>query len=155
MEWHSGEKANARVMKAIILFLGAALMVLSGGCASDSSTKAAQESVDDLGFGFRRVTMTEPVKSSFESKGHFQYFYYGKRRLCQLGTCSVSPSGRFAVYQDGPSGALFLFRRADHKSVQLTSTFISRVQSFDWHEGANSVEARYEGGNSKSTFMLE
>ena len=46
----------------------------------------------DLGFGFRRVVLAEPSQASFESIGHFEYLYFGDRRLCQVDACSVSPS---------------------------------------------------------------
>jgi hypothetical protein len=136
-------------MKATFSFLVVASVILSG-CRSTSVVERST----DLGFGFRRVVMAEPVNTSFESIGHFEYLYYGDKRLCQLDTCSVSPSGRYAVYQDGPSGNLFLFRRADSRQIQLTSQFVALVETFDWHEDTGTVAAHFTSGHGVQTFEL-
>ena len=95
-----GESVAA--MKSIILSLVVLPLFLSA-CTSVPQV----ERTTDLGFGFRRVVLAEPSSSSFESIGHFEYLYYRDLRLCHLGDCSVSPSGSYVIYQDGPSGYLF------------------------------------------------
>jgi hypothetical protein len=125
--------------------------------ASASSIQAANSDVErteNLGFGFRRVMLAEPSRSSFESVGHFEYLFYRDQRLCNIGACSVSPSGKFAIYQDGPSGNLFLFRRTDRKITQLTREFIALAESFDWHEESGIVDVRFERKGLK-TFSLQ
>jgi hypothetical protein len=112
------------------------------------------EEAADLGFGFRRVTIAEPVKVEFESIGHFDYLYYGDRRLCQVGACSISPFGRYAIYQDGPSGELFLFRREEEKVTRLTTHFIGLAKSFTWREETNSVEVNFGEGQGVKRFGL-
>src|SRR6185369_17075539 len=102
-----------------------------------------------------RVVLAETSSSSFESVGHFEYLYYRDRRLCHLGDCSVSPSGSYVIYQDGPSGNLFLFRRADSGLSQLTSQFVARVDTFEWHEDTSAVEAHFSGGHGARTFPLQ
>ena len=118
------------------------------------AAKPVVERTENLGFGFRRVMLAEPVSVSFESIGHFEYFYYRDQRLCRVGACSVSPSGKFAIYQDGPSGNLFLFRRTDRKTTQLTRKFIALAGSFDWQEASGTVNAHLEGKRLK-TFILQ
>ena len=96
------------------------------------------ERVEDLGFGFRRVTIAKANK--FEM-GHYPFLYYRNRLLCQIVVPpSISPSGNFAVYQDGRSGKLILFRRRDEKITELTSSFIGVASSFVWHEEQRTVE---------------
>src|SRR2546421_5720748 len=86
------------------------------------------ERVEDLGFGFRRVTIAKANK--FEM-GHYPFLYYRNRLLCQIVVpTSISPSGNFAIYQDGRSGKLILFRRRDEKTTELTSSFIGVASSF-------------------------
>lgn len=114
------------------------------GNALPSSTHV--ERITDLGFGFRRVTVAEPVASNFEGIGHFEYLYCLDRKLCRLGDCSVSPSGSYLIFQDGPSGILFLYRRLDGRRVQLTKKFVALVQRFEWHEDSGTVEVRFETG---------
>jgi hypothetical protein len=139
-------------MRTLLLASVVAPFLLS---ACTGTPKVVVEQSTDLGFGFRRVVMAEPVKVSFESIGHFAYLYYRDRRLCQVDECSVSPSGRYVIYQDGPSGDLFLFRRADSRLTKLTSHFIAPADSFQWHEDSNSVEAHFTGGHAAETFALE
>jgi hypothetical protein len=111
------------------------------------------ERTTDLGFGFRRVTMAEPTQSSFEGIGHFEYLYFRDRQLSRLGACSVSPSGRYAIYQDGPSGNLFLFSPKDGSPIQLAQQFVALIDSFEWHEEARMVSVRFTNGRSQ-TFTL-
>jgi hypothetical protein len=139
----------ARAMKTTIFTLAVIPLLLSG-CA----TSPRVERTTDLGFGFRRVVMAEPSQSSFESIGHFEYLYFGNRRLCQVGACSVSPSGRYAAYQDGPSGNLFLFCPVDGRTIQLTSQFVALVDTFDWHEDVRSIRAHFGPGHGAQTFAL-
>jgi hypothetical protein len=135
-------------------FLAFVLPVLLVACSTTSPKLVEQpspppqggwvEQTIDLGSGFRRVVIAEAAKSSFESVGHFGYLYYKDLRLCRVGNCSVSPSGKFAIYQDGPSGIVFLFRREDAKVTRLTNKFIAYANSFDWHESENLVDVYFE-----------
>jgi len=123
--------------------------------ACANTPKAVVEQTTDLGFGFQRVLMAEPDKASLERIEHFEYLYYRDRRLCQVGAFSVSPSGRYAIYQDGPSGNLFLFRRADGRLTQLTSHFIALAVSFQWHENDHWVEAHFTNEHRPEPFKLQ
>ncbi len=117
----------------------------------------AQFGVEDtrnLGFGFRYETHAEPTNSSFESITHQAYLYYGDRKLCNVGEYSIAPSGRFAIYQDGPSGTLFLFRRADGKIFQLTPKSIGFPETFVWHERVHTVEVHLEHIKTPAIFQL-
>src|SRR4051812_33328532 len=52
--------------------------------------------VDDLGFGFQRVTN----QKLYDGRGHSEYLAYRGRYLGALGGAppSISPSGKFAIY---------------------------------------------------------
>lgn len=108
----------------------------------------------DLGFGFREEMHAELTHGGFEAVMHHSYLYYKRQKLCNVGKCSVAPSGDFAIYQDGPSGNLLLFRRADRKITQLTPKFIALVESFVWHEDKASVDVRFYDGHAGRTFPL-
>lgn len=129
--------------------------MLLSGCAKVQPPRAVVERTTNLGFGFRRVVFAERISWSFESIGHFEYLYYDDQRLCQVGACSVSPSGRYAVYQDGPSGNLFLFRRADRRSTQLTTAFAGLADSFQWHEDSGTVDVRFASAGTPKSFSLK
>lgn len=119
----------------------------------DRTNSPVVESSKELGFDFRRVVIAEPVSNSFESVGHFLFLYYGDKRLSQVDSCSVSPSGRYVIYQNAPSGYLFLFRRSDSRLTQLTSHFVALVDTFEWQERTRTVAARFTSGHVE-TFPL-
>jgi hypothetical protein len=111
------------------------------------------EHIEDLGFGFRRVTIARFNK--FEM-GHYPFLYYRNRLLCQIGgPPSISPSGNFAIYQDGRSGKLILFRRRDEKVSQLTSTFVELAYPFVWHEDEGTVEVELAKEHMSLVFPLQ
>jgi hypothetical protein len=138
-----------------IIWAMLAVPIVFGACKSGRPTKPLVERTTDLGFGFRRVVMVKPVKGGFESIGHFEYLYYGNQQLCQVGACSISPSGKYAIYQDGPSGELFLFRRGEEKLTRLTTHFIGLAESFTWREEANFVEANFGSAHGVERFGLK
>jgi hypothetical protein len=111
------------------------------------------EHVENLGFGFRRVTIAKFNK--FEL-GHYPFLYYRDRLLCQIGSPpSISPSGNFAIYQDGRSGKLILFRRRDEKTTELTSTFVGVAYPFVWHEEQGTVDAELAKEHISAVFSLQ
>jgi len=126
-------------------------------CLLLSNLALAQFSIErtrNLGSGFRIETRAEPRSSSFESVGHFEYLFYGERKLCQVGQYSVDPSGKFAIYQDAASGILFLFRRADQRVFRLTPKPVGFPGTFLWYERGGTVEVRFEGNKTFTAFKL-
>jgi hypothetical protein len=112
------------------------------------------EHVENLGFGFRRVTIAK--RSRFGQLGHYPFLYYRDRLLCQIvAPLSISPSGNFAIYQDGRSGKLILFRRRDQKISELTTASIGPAYPFIWHEDENTVEAELGKENMSMLFPLK
>jgi hypothetical protein len=131
-------------------FALAVLLLFSGACATASRV----EKTADLGFGFRRVTLAQRSQSPFESTGHVESLYFRDRRLCQVGACSISPSGQYAIYQDASSGALFLFNPADGEPIQLAQPFVALVDTFEWLEEARIVRVRFINARGFQTFTL-
>jgi hypothetical protein len=109
------------------------LLVTTAAYAQSSGVERRQ----DLGFGFHRDIIAQDA--SWEL-GHFEYLFYGSRKLSQIDECAVAPSGKAVVYQDAPSGKIFLFRPADSTVLQL-SDFPGLVQKFDWHESEGFISA--------------
>jgi hypothetical protein len=112
--------------------------------AGDAHSQAlGVERRQDLGFGFHRdvIAMQNPP-GFFESVGHFEFLFYRQRKLCQLNDCWVAPSGRSVVYQDGPSGNVFVFFRQGERIAQLTKKFPGLIVEFQWHEPEGFVRAR-------------
>jgi hypothetical protein len=102
--------------------------------------------------------IAEPTANSSESIGHFEYLCYKGRKLSQTNRFSVAPSGQAVVYQDGPSGNIFLFQRKGESTTQLTSTFPGLVQSFNWNESEHYLTAlivNHRGTVQERKFVLK
>lgn len=111
------------------------------------------EKIEELGFGFRRVTIAKFNK--FEL-GHYPFLYYRDRLICQIGSPpSISPSGNFATYQDIRTGKLMLFRRSDQKTTELTKTVVPVASAFVWHEDQGTVEAVLAKEQMSAVFPLQ
>ncbi len=114
------------------------------------------EEVKDLGFGFRRVVVTAPGvgNSSFEI-GHYRFLYYRNRRLSQIGEFSISPSGQYAVFQDGPTGDTVLFTR---KTEILRHIYAGRMRGhaleYVWGFGERSVTIVFDDNKRSQPIHL-
>ena len=111
------------------------------------------ENVQDLGNGFRQVTLSKMEKGQ---TNRYSLFYYKERLIGQIGAAppSISPTGNYAVCHDIRSGKLVLFRRQDDKIVNLTPTAFGVPSGFVWNEAENTVEAK-AGGEFSSIFNLQ
>ena len=116
--------------------------------------KEGVEQVQELGFGFRCVTIAKFNKGELE---RYPFFSYRDRLLCQISGAppSISPSGNFAIYQDPRSGKLMLFRRSDERTTPLTLTGVAVTSAFKWHEDQGTVEVELGTDHLSSEFPLQ
>jgi hypothetical protein len=126
-----------------------AFVVMLGGCIN----LAAVEDRQDLGFGFHHDVIAQSTVNPSESIGHFDYLFYRNRKLSQSDKFAVAPSGAAIVYQDGPSGNIFVFRRKQNNITQLTSTFPGLVDGFVWHEGKGHIMALVGDAGGRKHWM--
>jgi hypothetical protein len=125
---------------AMRLFIG--LVLLSSLAATaDCGTVPTVESTEDLGFGFHHDVIAESAANAAERIGHFDYLFYHNRKLSQSDKFAVARTGAAIVYQDGPSGMIFLFRRKDGETLPLTRRFIGLVERFQWYESEGYISA--------------
>ncbi len=117
-----------------------ALFALSGHATANAKPRVLSEASRDLGFGFREVTRSvENPRGSFEGIGHFGFLYFREQELSQHGAYSISPSGRYLVYQDGPSGDIVLFAAASRKTRIVQKWPGALVTEFKWGNGEKEV----------------
>ncbi len=90
------------------------------------------ESKRELSHGFQFLTIAKDSNSTFEGIGHFEYLYFKNRQISQCSEASVRNDGKIAVYQDGPSGNLFVYTVTQNKSIQLTKRFPGLARDFHW-----------------------
>lgn len=123
---------------------------------SDPSTwkpgQVLSESSEDMGFGFRLVrrSVANPP-GHWEGVGHFDFVYFRGRQLCRCSRAevSISPSGKYALLQDGPSGKLLLFTVPLNRLAEVTKKYVGSPQKFDWREqDGKATIAFYQGLNN-------
>jgi hypothetical protein len=123
----------SRTSRTRSIVVAAALVSLSSGTAADAKQRVLSETSRELGFGFREVTRSvENPPGVFEGVGHFGFLYFREQELGQHGTYSISPSGRYVVYQDGPSGDIVLFAAASRKARVVQKYPGALVVDFTW-----------------------
>lgn len=110
-----------------------------------------EESSRPLGRGFREVTRSESLPAGgFESVGHFAFVYFVDTELCQCTASDlfVSPSGRFAVFMEGPSGKVTLFTVQSKSIAPITSSFVGLLASVSWDEASNLATVRFRAADA-------
>ena len=122
---------------------------------SPTRDKPIVERVEDLGAGFRRVTLAEYIEGGFESVYHGEYLFFRDRKLTYFTSASVAPSRRFAVYINPQSDRLILFRVADETTVELSQVPVTEFGGIDWDETSEKVILRYSSGRASQDFPLK
>ena len=117
-----------------------ALVLLAAASVASAGPTVATETSRDVGFGFREVVRDEPNPSgAFEAVGHFRFLYYRDQQLSQFDSYSIAPSGRYAVFQDGPSGDILLFVTKSRNRRVLHKYPGALVTRFTWDKGEHAV----------------
>ena len=151
--WSPRQKAQIVVGVALAALVVISVLVYGYQRYQKAQAMKGVEKIEELGFGFRRLTIAKLNKTEL---GHYPFFFYRNRLLCQIGPPpSISPSGNFAIYQDVRTGKLNLFRRSDEKVIELTKTPIGVAQPFVWHEDKGTVEAEIGKEGMSMEFPLK
>ena len=110
---------------------------------------------NDLGHGFWQQGWSQE-STGFEARTFHTSFHYKKMELCRIvGRHSISPSGRYAFFQEGPSGKLFGFDALTGKTTELSSTFIGLSSDQRWDEAKGSILVEFHDGHASKTFTFQ
>jgi hypothetical protein len=108
-----------------------------------------------LGHGYRIVPRTvnlSGVPDAFEGLTHYTDLYLHSHRLGTVGEYSISPSGRFALFQD--DGKTLLFDRGLRQTRDVSDGNFAVAKSFDWSEITGIVYVEYYYGHSPSKIQI-
>jgi hypothetical protein len=106
------------------------------------------ETSKDVGYGFREVIRSEQMPPAFwEGVGHFHILLYKDRELSRYDTYSIAPSGRYALFQDGPTGALMLFTPVNAQQRMVAKYSGSLARQYTWNEGRMEATIMFENGS--------
>lgn len=119
----------------------ACFILLAGTPVASAEPPQATETSTDVGFGFREVLRDEPatIPGGVEEIGHFRLLYYRDQQLSQFDTYSIAPDGRYAVFQDGPSGDLVLFVTKSRNRRVLQKYPGALVRRYTWEKGERTI----------------
>jgi hypothetical protein len=131
----------------------AALLALTG-CAPCLRGVKDVVSSSNHGHGFCSATLMRPSSSDFESIGYFGHCFYRSRDLGSCSGLSVSPSGRVAAWQDGPSGGIRAFSPAWLEPRWLVPEFKGLVSQITWGETSGEAHISFQGGVSPLTARI-
>jgi hypothetical protein len=109
----------------------------------------------DLGHGYRLVQRQQDTSSDpngFEAVAHYADLYYGLRKLGTPGQFSISPSGRYAGFEE--EGRLLLFDRQSRAITDVTDGAFAIPRTFDWNEPAAFLEIDYYEDHAPSSIEL-
>ena len=81
--------------------------------------------------------------SDFESIGYFNHCFYRGRDFGQCDRLSVSPSGRYALWQDSSSGGLRVFSPRWREPQFIFEEFQGLVLDVAWDEDASQVHVTF------------
>src|SRR4051794_29039896 len=83
-----------------------ALLSISLLFINSAVAESEPETSRDVGFGFRVVIISALAQPNAWEQGHFGSLFYKDLELGQYGSYSIAPSGKYALFQDGPTGAV-------------------------------------------------
>ena len=139
-------------MLTVLLLLGFA----SAGedpCKNKPPGHVLSEHSSRLGNGFRQVRRQQcNGPDVWEAIGHFDFLYFKKLELGRVGQLSISPSGRFALFES--VGRLLLFD-AEHRNMRdVTDGEFAVPKLLKWDEKRKIVTVTYYEDHSPSTINL-
>ena len=121
------------------IFLSLALLLFSSARAD-----LQIESSKDVGFGFRVVIKSGVASKDAWEVGHFGFLYYQDTELAQSANYSIAPSGKYALFQDGPTGEVVLFTTATAQRRVVAKFPGSLVEKYVWHERQHDATIVFE-----------
>jgi hypothetical protein len=131
------------------------LATLTLACAAAAVAGERTESAKDLGFGFSDVELAQDLpRPAFEAVGHFRYLYYMGTKVSLIDSCSVAKSGRFALFQDGPTGNVLLFLTDRRVKKIVVKYYGALVQSYEWSESLKKATIAFEDGRKIDATLL-
>ena len=96
---------------------------------------------EDLGHGYRLVTKRVESRSFHEKYAYLGFLEYRGQHLGEVGEVSISPSGRFALYEQ--DGKLLLFDAGNHSISDVTDGEFVVPDTITWREAEGFVIITY------------
>jgi hypothetical protein len=113
------------------------------------------ERYQGLGHGFFLLSRWRKTNRGFERVYHYQELHHNWKNLGMTGPCFVSPSGRFALYENSEGqGQLVLFDTDSGKSSNVTDGDFALPSDAEWHESDHKINVFYYEKHKPSVIPL-
>jgi hypothetical protein len=113
------------------------------------------ERVKELGGGLRIEDHAEVSNSTFESIAHYRYLFYKDKKLGHCGYFEFSSSKRYALYQEGISGELFVFDTKSKKNKKISNGFDGLVKKIKWSDDESKVHVQFYDGKPDKAYTIK
>ena len=107
---------------------------------------------EDLGHGFKVIRKRERMERSFEKYGYYDFLRYHRRNLGSVGEVSISPEGRYALFEQG--GKLMLFDSGTGVSTDVTGGRFMLPKAISWHESEGIVVVTFSEEGTRREITL-
>ena len=132
---------NSAILTLSVLWMGVSCRNIPKGAHS-------------LGHGFWIQSYSQKSEG-WEAVTFHSSFGHQNTTLCKnLGHQFISPSGNYAIYQDGPTGLLFLFSASTTRVTRLTNTFPGLPKEIIWQELQSKATLTFSSNQPPQTFAL-
>ena len=96
---------------------------------------------EDFGHGFKVVRKRVRSESSFERYAYYDFLRYRGRDLGEVGEVSVSPGGRYVLFEQ--DGKLMLFDATSNTLTDVTGGPFAVPKKIEWDEPQGFVLVTY------------
>ncbi len=100
---------------------------------SSAQAQVLTQTKQDLGHGFY---LQESKQINVEGRWHsdktFKFLYFGKRHVCQCSNFSISPNGKFALFQDATNLNIASFNSQKNSVTVLSKLPAGKLQEVIW-----------------------
>jgi len=138
------EAESRRVSRAVCFTVLLLQIVVLTACAA---------SREKLGSGYTLVTRRVESASTFERYAYRDFLHYRHRHLGEVGFFSLSPTGRFALYEQ--DGALMLFDTSEGEPSDVTDGEFSVPKFVRWDEAGGVATIEYFDSHDPTKVTLQ
>ena len=143
------------MLQALALMLSLAASA-DDPCAGKRQGYIVGESETRLSSDFKTVHRETCVEGGFESIYHSNHLFYKSRELARIGFLSISPSGRYALFEsfEGDTTRLRLFDTRRQTPLDVTDGEFAIPRTVNWDEQVDRAVVTYYESHDPSTIVL-
>jgi hypothetical protein len=125
-------------------------------CATLSQAQMLTQTTTELSHGYRvQESQQVNVAGRWHSDLRFKFLYFEKRYLCQCTEFSISPSGKYAVYQINGSNAIVSFNRDKATVTKHDKLPSGKLLQVTWGKQERQVEMQFRSAESGSGDVIK